>query len=36
MYTSGQPTGIIREYLDWITSAEGQEIVEELGFVPLQ
>ena len=36
MYTSGQPTGIIREYLDWITSAEGQAIVEELGFVPLQ
>jgi phosphate transport system substrate-binding protein len=36
MYTSGQPSGIIREYLDWITSAEGQEIVEELGFVPLQ
>jgi phosphate transport system substrate-binding protein len=36
MYTSGQPTGIIREYLEWIMSAEGQEIVEELGFVPLQ
>ncbi len=36
MYTSGQPTGIIRQYLDWITGAEGQEIVEELGFVPLQ
>ncbi len=36
MYTSGQPTGIIREYLDWITSTEGQAIVEELGFVPLQ
>ena len=35
MYTSGQPTGVIREYLDWITSAAGQEIVEELGFVPL-
>ncbi len=36
MYTSGQPTGIIREYLDWIMSGEGQSIVEELGFVPLQ
>jgi phosphate transport system substrate-binding protein len=36
MYTSGQPTGFIRQYLDWITSVEGQEIVEELGFVPLQ
>ena len=36
MYTSGQPTGIIREYLDWITSEEGQDIVEELGYVPLR
>ena len=36
MYTSGQPTGIIREYLDWIMSEDGQEIVEELGFVPLR
>lgn len=36
MYTtSGQPTGIIREYLEWIMSEEGQDIVEELGFVPL-
>ena len=36
MYTSGQPTGIIRQYLDWIMSEDGQEIVEELGFVPLR
>ena len=36
MYTSGQPTGIIQQYLDWIMSEEGQEIVEELGFVPLR
>jgi len=36
MYTtSGQPTGIIHEYLEWIMSEEGQGIVEELGFVPL-
>jgi phosphate transport system substrate-binding protein len=36
MYTNGQPTGIIRQYLDWIMSEDGQEIVEELGFVPLR
>ena len=36
MYTSGQPTGITREYLDWITNEEGQDIVEELGYVPLR
>lgn len=34
MYTDGEPTGIIKEYLDWILSAEAQEIVAELGFVP--
>jgi phosphate transport system substrate-binding protein len=34
MYTDGQPTGIVKEYLDWILSAEAQEIVAELGFVP--
>ena len=36
MYTNGQPTGVIKEYLDWILGDEGQEIVETLGFVPLQ
>jgi phosphate transport system substrate-binding protein len=36
MYTSGQPTGIIRQYLDWIMSEDGQKIVNELGFVPLR
>jgi phosphate transport system substrate-binding protein len=35
MYTRGEPTGAIREYLDWITSEDGQKIVAELGFVPL-
>ena len=34
MYTNGEPTGIVKEYLDWILSAEAQEIVAELGFVP--
>jgi len=35
MYTAGEPTGAIREYLDWILGLEGQALVEELGFVPL-
>lgn len=35
MYTNGEPTGIIKEYLDWILSPEAQEIVAELGFVPI-
>lgn len=35
MYTDGEPTGIIKEYLDWILSPEAQKIVAELGFVPV-
>ena len=35
MYTNGEPTGIIKEYLDWILSSEAQAIVEKLGFVPV-
>src|SRR5215208_5699586 len=34
MYTDGEPTGIVKEYLDWIIDSEAQEIVAELGFVP--
>ena len=36
MYTDGEPTGVIREYLDWILSDEAQQIVAELGFVPVK
>ena len=36
MYTVGEPQGVIADYLAWIRSAEGQAIVGELGFVPLQ
>ena len=35
MYTNGEPTGILKEYLDWILSDEAQQIVAELGFVPV-
>jgi len=34
MYTNGEPTGIVKDYLDWILAPEAQEIVAELGFVP--
>ena len=36
MYTNGEPTGIVKEYLDWILSPEAQEIVAKLGFVPVK
>jgi phosphate transport system substrate-binding protein len=35
MYTAGEPTGQIKVYLDWVRG-EGQSVVPELGFVPLQ
>jgi len=35
MYTDGEPSGTIQEYIQWIQSPEAQEIVTELGFVPI-
>jgi len=35
MYTAGQPTGEIKDYVDWILKPEAQAIVKELGFVPI-
>lgn len=35
MYTAGEPQGNIADYLAWIMSPVGQEIVTRLGFVPL-
>lgn len=36
MYTDGQPSGEIKDYLDWILSPEAQQIVSKLGFVPVK
>jgi phosphate transport system substrate-binding protein len=35
MYTNGEPEGFIKDYLDWILAADAQQIVTELGFVPI-
>jgi phosphate transport system substrate-binding protein len=35
IYTAGQPTGVVKEYLDWLFSEEAQTIVADLGFVPV-
>ena len=35
MYTRGEAEGIQKDYLDWIFSESAQEIVTELGFVPV-
>jgi len=34
MYTNGEATGVVKEYLDWILLPEAQQIVADLGFVP--
>lgn len=35
MYTASEPQGEIKAYLDWIYGPAAQEIVQELGFVPV-
>jgi len=35
IYTVGEPTGAVKEFIDWILSPEGQKVVEEVGYVPL-
>lgn len=35
MYTAGDPAREVKEYLDWILSPEAQQIVADLGFVPV-
>lgn len=34
MYTNGEPTGTVKEFLDFVLSQEGQQIVKEQDFVP--
>jgi phosphate transport system substrate-binding protein len=36
MYTAGEPTGAVKEYLDWILSDEGQCIILEKGYAPVR
>lgn len=35
LYTLGNPEGAVKDYIDWILSDAGQEIVKENGYVPL-
>ena len=36
IYSAGSPKPFVLDYLNWIKSPEGQKIVEELGFIPVQ
>lgn len=35
MYTAGEPGGVVKEYIEWILSNDAQDVVAELGFVPI-
>jgi phosphate transport system substrate-binding protein len=35
-YTSGEPTGVVKEFIDFTVGPEGQKIVEQVGFVPIK
>jgi phosphate transport system substrate-binding protein len=35
-YTNGEPTGVVKEFTDFTVGPEGQKIVEQVGFVPIQ
>ena len=36
MYTLGEPTGSVKEYLDWVLSDEGQCIIQAKGYAPVR
>ena len=36
MYTNGEPEGIIKTYLDWVLSDQGQCILSEKGYAPVK
>ncbi len=35
IYTLGQPEGAVKEYIEWILSPAGQEIVKKSGYIPV-
>jgi ABC-type phosphate transport system substrate-binding protein len=36
MYTDGPAKGMVKEYLDFVTSSEGQRLAEKQGYVGLK
>ena len=36
MYTPGEPAGVVKAFLEFVLSPEGQKIVEEVDFVPVK
>jgi phosphate transport system substrate-binding protein len=36
MYTRSRPTGEVKNFIDWVLSAEGQSIVSKVGYFPVR
>jgi len=36
MYSAGQPSGHVKEYLDWVLSDAGQCIILRKGYAPVR
>ncbi len=36
LYTLGEPTGHVKDFIEWILSPDGQAVVERLGYVPVE
>lgn len=36
LYTRSRPTGVMKEYIDWILSSEGQQMVTKVGYFPVK
>jgi phosphate transport system substrate-binding protein len=34
-YTAGEATGLAKRFIDWVTSPEGQKVIEVVGYYPL-
>jgi phosphate transport system substrate-binding protein len=36
MYTNGEPSGLAKDFIDYILSADGQKLVEDVGYVAIK
>jgi phosphate transport system substrate-binding protein len=36
LYTNGEPSGLTKEFIDFVLSEKGQSIVNDVGYVPLK
>jgi ABC-type phosphate transport system substrate-binding protein len=34
-YTANVPTGLVKDFIDWVTGPEGQKTVNQAGYYPL-